>query len=81
MREIMEDLERNPKYKDSKLAAPLGRDIMGNVKCVEINKTPHMLVAGATGSGKSVCINNIILSVIMRSTPDEVKMVLVDPKR
>ena len=52
MREIMEDLERNPKYKDSKLAAPLGRDIMGNVKCVEINKTPHMLVAGATGSGK-----------------------------
>lgn len=81
MREIMEDLERNPKYKDSKLAAPLGRDIMGNVKCVEINKTPHMLVAGATGSGKSVCINNIILSVIMRSTPDEVKMVLVDPKK
>lgn len=81
MREIMEDLERNPKYKDSKLAAPLGRDIMGNVKCVEINKTPHMLVAGATGSGKSVCINNIILSIIMRSTPDEVKMVLVDPKK
>ena len=81
MREIMEDLDRNPKYKDSKLAAPLGRDIMGNVKCVEINKTPHMLVAGATGSGKSVCINNIILSVIMRSTPDEVKMVLIDPKK
>ena len=81
MREIMEDLERNPKYKDSKLAAPLGRDIMGNVKCVEINKTPHMLVAGATGSGKSVCINNIILAVLMRATPDEVKMVLVDPKK
>lgn len=81
MREIMEDLERNPKYKDSKLAAPLGRDIMGNVKCVEINKTPHMLVAGATGSGKSVCINNIILAILMRATPDEVKMVLVDPKK
>ncbi len=81
MREIMEDLERNPKYKDSKLAAPLGRDIMGNVKCVEINKTPHMLVAGATGSGKSVCINNIILATLMRATPDEVKMVLVDPKK
>ncbi len=81
MREIMEDLERNPKYKDSKLAAPLGRDIMGNVKCVEINKTPHMLVAGATGSGKSVCINNIILSILMRATPEEVKMVLVDPKK
>lgn len=81
MREIMEDLERNPKYKDSKLAAPLGRDIMGNVKCVEINKTPHMLVAGATGSGKSVCINNIILAILMRATPNEVKMVLVDPKK
>ena len=81
MREIMEDLERNPKYKYSKLAAPLGRDIMGNVKCVEINKTPHMLVAGATGSGKSVCINNIILAILMRATPDEVKMVLVDPKK
>ena len=81
MREIMEDLEKNPKYKDSKLAAPLGRDIMGKVKCVEINKTPHMLVAGATGSGKSVCINNIIVSIIMRATPDEVKMVLVDPKK
>lgn len=81
MREIMEDLERNPKYKDSKLAAPLGRDIMGNVKCVEVNKTPHMLVAGATGSGKSVCINNIILAILMRATPDEVKMVLVDPKK
>lgn len=81
MREIMEDLQKNQKYKDSKLAAPLGRDIMGRVKCVEINKTPHMLVAGSTGSGKSVCINNIIMSVIMRTNPDEVKMVLVDPKK
>ena len=79
MREIMEAV---PKSKDdSKLLAPLGRDIMGNVKYVEINKTPHMLVAGATGSGKSVCINNIIMSIIMRATPDEVKMVLVDPKK
>ena len=81
MREIMEAMQNDPKYKDSKLAAPLGRDIMGKVKYVEINKTPHMLVAGATGSGKSVCINNIILSIIMRTNPDEVKMVLVDPKK
>jgi len=81
MREIMDAMSKNHKLDDSKLAAPLGRDIMGNVKYVEINKTPHMLVAGATGSGKSVCINNIILSIIMRTTPDEVKMVLVDPKK
>lgn len=79
MREIMEAIPR--KLDNSVLLAPLGRDIMGNVKYVEINKTPHMLVAGATGSGKSVCINNIIISILMRSTPEEVKMVLVDPKK
>ncbi len=81
MREIMEAMQANKKLENSILAAPLGRDIMGEVKYVEINKTPHMLVAGATGSGKSVCINNIILSMLMRTTPDEVKMVLVDPKK
>lgn len=81
MREIMEEMEKNSKLADCKLAAPLGRDIMGRVKYVDIAKTPHMLVAGSTGSGKSVCINNIIMSIIMRTTPDEVKMVLVDPKK
>lgn len=81
MREIMEAMKGEKKLENSVLAAPLGRDIMGNVKYVEINKTPHMLVAGATGAGKSVCINNIIISILMRSTPDEVKMVLVDPKK
>lgn len=79
MREIMEAIPS--KLDDSKLLAPLGRDIMGKVKYVEINKTPHMLVAGATGSGKSVCINNIIVSILMRTSPEEVKMVLVDPKK
>ena len=81
MREIMEEMEKNRKLDDCKLAAPLGRDIMGKVKYVDIAKTPHMLVAGSTGCGKSVCINNIIMSIIMRTTPDEVKMVLVDPKK
>jgi len=69
------------KLDNSKLVAPLGLDIMGNVQYFEINKAPHMLVAGSTGSGKSVCINNIITSILMRAKPDEVKMILVDPKK
>ena len=69
------------KLDNSKLVAPLGLDIMGNIQYFEINKAPHMLVAGATGSGKSVCINNIITSILMRAKPDEVKMILVDPKK
>lgn len=54
---------------------------MGNIQYFEINKAPHMLIAGSTGSGKSVCINNIITSILMRAKPDEVKMILVDPKK
>ena len=79
---VREILERVPKnYADSKLLVTLGRDIMGNPQYCEINKTPHMLVAGSTGSGKSVCINSMITSILMRSRPDEVKLVLVDPKK
>ncbi|MBR7041994.1 MAG: DNA translocase FtsK [Bacilli bacterium] len=63
------------------LAVGLGKDIMGKVRWCEINATPHLLVAGSTGSGKSVCINCIIASILMRSKPDEVKLVLVDPKK
>ena len=77
-----EIIERPPlKKADNKLLAALGKNIMGEVMWCEINKTPHMLVAGATGSGKSVCINGIICSILMRAKPDEVKMVLVDPKK
>ena len=63
------------------LAVGLGKDIMGKVKWMEINTTPHLLVAGATGSGKSVCINCIITSILMRTRPDQVKLVMVDPKK
>jgi len=77
-----EIVEKVPKSKDdAKLLVPLGKNIMGNMISCEINKTPHLLVAGSTGSGKSVCINGIISSILMRAKPDEVKLVLVDPKK
>ena len=77
-----EVLEKVPKSLDgAKLLCPLGKNIMGNVIWCEINKTPHLLVAGSTGSGKSVCINGIICSILMRAKPDEVKLVMVDPKK
>ena len=79
VREIMEKI---PKEKEkSKLLVTLGKSIMGSPVFCEINKTPHLLVAGSTGSGKSVCINSIIISILMRTKPDEVKLVLVDPKK
>ena len=79
---VREVLERVPSsLSDAKLLAVLGKDIMGEPRWMEINKTPHLLVAGSTGSGKSVCINSIIVSILMRSKPDEVKLVLVDPKK
>ena len=67
--------------KNAKLLVALGKDIMGTPKTMDISKTPHLLVAGATGSGKSVCINTILISLLMRYRPDEVKIVLVDPKK
>ena len=63
------------------LAVGLGKDILGKVRWTQINETPHLLVAGSTGSGKSVCINCIITSILMRTRPDQVKLVLVDPKK
>ena len=69
------------KYKDNKLVVPLGKDVNGQVIYVELNKMPHLLIAGATGSGKSVCVNTIISSILMRAKPDEVKLILVDPKK
>ncbi len=79
---LRETLELMPdQTKKDLLSVALGKDIMGKVKWCRINKTPHLLVAGATGSGKSVCINDIIISILMKAKPDEVKLVLVDPKK
>ena len=77
--EIM-DSKKMKNSSDKKLMVPLGKSIMGDIGVCEINKMPHMLIAGTTGSGKSVCVNGIICSILMRARPDEVKLVMVDPK-
>jgi len=65
----------------SKLTACLGSDVGGNPVFFDIAKMPHLLIAGATGMGKSVCINSIIVSILYKATPDEVKLILIDPKK
>ena len=65
----------------SKLAFGLGKDIAGKPIVADLAKMPHLLIAGATGSGKSVCINTIIMSLIMRTKPDDLRLILIDPKR
>ncbi len=79
VREILEAIPKG--MEDSKLLVTLGKDIMGKPIFCEINKTPHLLVAGSTGSGKSVCINSMLISILMRTKPEEVQLVLVDPKK
>lgn len=69
------------KHTGSKLAFALGLDVAGEPVIADIDKMPHVLIAGATGSGKSVCINSIISTILFRASPEEVKLILVDPKR
>lgn len=79
MRELMKEVPH--RYDNSKLMFALGKDLLGNGIYGELNKMPHLLIAGATGSGKSVCVNAIITSILLRARPDEVKLLLVDPKK
>lgn len=78
LREVLEATQND--RPDSRLLIGLGRDITGEAVLAELNKMPHLLVAGATGSGKSVCINGIITSILMRAKPHEVKLMMIDPK-
>lgn len=65
-----------------KMAVPviLGKDIQGETQIMDLVKTPHLLIAGSTGSGKSVCVNSMILSILYKRSPNEVKLILIDPK-
>ncbi|MED4582119.1 FtsK/SpoIIIE family DNA translocase [Brevibacillus choshinensis] len=78
LREVLEA----PQYQDApgKLTVALGRDISGEPIVADLTKMPHLLVAGATGSGKSVCINGLIMSILFKASPEEVKLMMVDPK-
>ena len=78
LREVLDSDEfKNGK---SKLTIALGKDVAGNIQLADIAKMPHVLIAGSTGSGKSICINTIITSIIYKAKPSEVKFVMVDPK-
>lgn len=78
LRELFET--ENFKEFDSNIAFAVGKDIGGNTIVSDIGKMPHMLIAGATGSGKSVCINTLIMSILYKAHPDDVKMIMIDPK-
>jgi len=79
---LLRSLIDSPEFRQAKspLTAAIGRDIQGNPLLCDLTRMPHMLIAGATGSGKSVCINSILMSILFKASPDEVKMLMIDPK-
>ena len=79
LRELIENKQFS--LAQSKICASLGMDVAGEPVYLDIAKMPHLLIAGATGMGKSVCINSLIVSLLYKSTPDEVKLILIDPKK
>ena len=81
LRDVMEHGTFNKIAAKSKLAIGLGEDVAGQSVSIDLAKMPHMLIAGATGSGKSVCVNGIIACLLLKNTPEELKLVMVDPKR
>jgi DNA segregation ATPase FtsK/SpoIIIE, S-DNA-T family len=79
LREIIESSEFS--HSPSKLTVPLGKDLIGRIRAADLAQMPHVLIAGATGTGKSVFLNSILMGMLFKSTPEELKLVLVDPKR
>ena len=79
-RELVDTTEFKKSF-DKKLETVLGKDISGSMVTCNIAKMPHLLIAGTTGSGKSVCVNSIIMSILMKSTPQDVRLIMVDPKK
>jgi S-DNA-T family DNA segregation ATPase FtsK/SpoIIIE len=79
LREVIESPEFM--HSPSKLTVPLGKDLIGRIRAADLTQMPHVLIAGATGTGKSVFLNSLLMAILFKATPDEVKLVLVDPKR
>jgi DNA segregation ATPase FtsK/SpoIIIE, S-DNA-T family len=79
----LRDVVESPEFSHSasKLTIPLGKDLIGRIRAAELNQMPHLLIAGSTGTGKSVFINSLLMGMLFKATPDELKLVLVDPKR
>jgi DNA segregation ATPase FtsK/SpoIIIE, S-DNA-T family len=79
LRDVIESPEFS--HSSSKLSVPLGKDLIGRIRAADLAQMPHLLIAGSTGTGKSVFINSLLMGMLYKSTPDELKLVLIDPKR